>query len=259
MKKSIAIGIILLFILSIVSPLVIGFNVKKQLFILNEDVIFNIGSPGSPPVANFSIQNDSSIGIVTFDGTLSYDIDGEIVSYEWDYGDGTYGKGKYGWHQYCSIDTYYVTLTVTDNDGLQGNLTKSVFVLLANIPPPYTEINGPSSGNAGMEYEYTFRIWYVPEDVILFLLVDWDDGNTTGWIGPYFIDDFVFLTHSWSEEGDYTIRAKAKDFCREGSWTYFDVTMPKNKILHNSLLLRLLEQFPNAFTILRYILGLKIN
>ena len=222
--------------------MVIGFNVKKQLSTLNEDIIY-ISSSKSPPVANFTIQNDSLVGIVVFDGSLSYDLDGEIVSYEWDYGDGTVGDGKYGWHQYCSIGTYDVTLTVTDNDGLKGNLTKNVFVILANIPPPDTEIDGPPSGNVGTEYEYTFRIWYT-NDAILFLLVDWGDGNTTGWIGPYFIEDDIVLNHSWFEEGNYTIRAKAKDFCREGSWAYLEVTMPKNQQSQNMWYLGWLERFP---------------
>jgi PKD repeat protein len=221
----------------------LGYDVIKHSSILNENDTSYISGSESPPVANFTIQNDSVIGIVTFDGTLSYDLDGEIVSYEWDYGDGTISDGKYGWHQYCNIGTYDVTLTVTDNDGLKGNLTRSVFVTLANIPPPVTEIDGPPSGNVGIEYEYTFRIWYT-HDAIFFLLVDWGDGNTTGWIGSYFIDDFVVITHSWSEEGDYTIRAKAKDFCREGSWADFEVIMPRNRIANNNFIMRFLEQFP---------------
>ena len=233
-KNILTIGIICLFIVSAFAPLSFGTNVDSK----------EQSNIGNPPIANFTIQNDSEIGIVTFDGTLSYDIDGEIVFYEWDYGDGTISDGKYGWHQYCSIDIYDVTLTVTDNDGLKGNLTKSVFVTLTNIPPPDTEIDGPPSGNVGTEYEYTFCIWYEPVDAILFLLVEWGDGNTTGWIGPYFAFDFIVLTHSWSEAGKYTIRAKAKDFCREGSWTELVVTMPRNKATSNVLFYRFLERYP---------------
>jgi parallel beta-helix repeat protein len=195
------------------------------------------------PVANFTIQNDSEIGIVTFDGSLSYDSDGEIVSYEWDYGDGTTGTGKYGWHQYCVIGTYDVTLTVTDNDGLKDILTKSVDVTLANIPPPDTEIDGPTTGKAGTEYEYTFRVSYVPEDVDLFLFVDWGDGTSTGWI--FIVEPFdpVYLSHSWSEDGLYTIRAKAKDYCREGPWDLLEVTIPRNKAVTNYMIFRLFERF----------------
>ena len=148
-----------MFIVTAVSPIVIGFNINKQLSKPNEDIIFNISSSESPPVDNFTIQNDSLIGIVVFDGSLSYDVDGEIISYEWNYGDGTFGDGKYGWHQYCSEGMYNLTLTVTDNDELKGNITKSVYILFANIPPPDMEIYGQASGNVRIEYEYTFSIW----------------------------------------------------------------------------------------------------
>ena len=226
-----------------VSPIVFGYNVIKQPSILNRDNTLYVCGSGNPPVANFTIKNDSSVGFVEFDGSWSYDSDGIIISYDWTFDDGTISNGEYVIHQFCDIGTYDVTLTVTDNDGLKGNLTKSIDVILANIPPPNTEIDGPPSGNVGTEYEYTFRIFYT-DDAILFLLVEWGDGNTTDWIGPYFGFDFVVLTHSWSEAGKYTIRAKAKDFCREGSWAEFEVTMPRDKATNNILFWRFLERFP---------------
>jgi len=62
---------------------------------------------------------------VTFNATASYDPDqfykGQpgtgIVSYEWDFGDGTNSSGVTTTHVYDENDTYYVTLTVTDDDG----------------------------------------------------------------------------------------------------------------------------------------------
>ena len=43
--------------------------------------------------------------------------DGEIVSYHWDFGDGTTGTGKNIEHTYSSAGTYNVTLTITDEFG----------------------------------------------------------------------------------------------------------------------------------------------
>ncbi|KYK27611.1 hypothetical protein AYK20_02465 [Thermoplasmatales archaeon SG8-52-1] len=195
------------------------------------------------PVANFSIHNDSDIGIVTFDASSSFDADGEIISYEWDYGDGAVDEGIYGWHQYCEEGIYNVTLIVTDNDGFIDNLTKSIEVFIFNIPPPVTLIDGPKSGIPGCLYNYTFSISYVPEIAMVFLYVYWGDGDNSGWIGPYFSDDLIIIGHSWSEEGKYTIKAKARDYCREGSWTEFIVTMPRDKSLSISTLLKFLERF----------------
>jgi PKD repeat protein len=63
-----------------------------------------------------------------FDGSQSHDPDGTIVSYEWDFGDGTTGHPSTGTgsvinHTYSDDGTYTVTLTVTDNDGLTGTAT----------------------------------------------------------------------------------------------------------------------------------------
>ena len=58
---------------------------------------------------------------VTFNGSGSYDSDdiGDgIVSYEWNFGDGATGTGATPQHTYTVADTYNVSLTVTDNEGM---------------------------------------------------------------------------------------------------------------------------------------------
>ncbi|MCK5398324.1 MAG: PKD domain-containing protein, partial [Thermoplasmata archaeon] len=54
-----------------------------------------------------------------FDGTGSFDNDGEIFSYEWDFGDGYAGIGLKPSHSYDEPGTYLVELKVTDNDGAE--------------------------------------------------------------------------------------------------------------------------------------------
>lgn len=50
-----------------------------------------------------------------FNGADSSDPDGRVVSYTWDFGDGTTGSGKNVTHVYKTAGTYKVTLTVTDD------------------------------------------------------------------------------------------------------------------------------------------------
>jgi hypothetical protein len=55
---------------------------------------------------------------ITFDGSASYDSDGgEIVSYDWDFGDGNTGTGMTPQHTYTTDGIYTVSLTVTDDEG----------------------------------------------------------------------------------------------------------------------------------------------
>jgi parallel beta-helix repeat protein len=54
---------------------------------------------------------------ITFDASNSFDLDGEIIEYSWDFGDGTTGTGEKVEHSYLTNGRYTVKLTVTDNDG----------------------------------------------------------------------------------------------------------------------------------------------
>lgn len=73
------------------------------------------------PKALFSVSliDGPSPLTVDFDGSLSYDPDGEIVAYEWDFGDDTTGSGEYISHTFSSSSDreFRVRLTVTDDEG----------------------------------------------------------------------------------------------------------------------------------------------
>jgi PKD repeat protein len=97
--------------------------------------------PGSP-VAAFTSQCNTTT--CDFDASGSQDADGAIVSYLWQFGDGTSASGATASHTYSTGARYTVTLTVTDNAG--ATATRSVSVE-ANAPPvaSYTVVcNGPT-------------------------------------------------------------------------------------------------------------------
>jgi len=72
-----------------------------------------------PPVADAGPDRTVIVDeVVTFDGSGSYDIDGTIIAYDWDFGDGSTGTGVTTTHAYGVAGTYTVILTVTDNGGL---------------------------------------------------------------------------------------------------------------------------------------------
>ena len=96
----------------------------------------NGGAEPEHPNAIFTYSPDESVvnQIITFDASDSYDTDGAITSYEWDFDDGTTGMGMEATHAYGDAGTYTVTLTVTDNDGLTDTAITSITVK----PPTYT-------------------------------------------------------------------------------------------------------------------------
>jgi len=71
---------------------------------------------------------------VSFDGSGSFDSDGAIVAYDWDFGDGSSGAGVNPAHSYAADGTYTVTLTVTDNDGASD--TASSTATIDPVPDP---------------------------------------------------------------------------------------------------------------------------
>jgi PKD repeat protein len=63
-----------------------------------------------------------------FDGTGSHDPDGSIVSYAWDFGDGSQSTLATPAHTFAGPGTYDVTLVVTDDDGATASAEESVLV-----------------------------------------------------------------------------------------------------------------------------------
>ncbi|MBU0685589.1 MAG: PKD domain-containing protein [Candidatus Thermoplasmatota archaeon] len=134
--------------------------------------------PPPPPVAVFTAYANNLTVFV--DGSSSYDLDGFIVSYDWDFGDGTSAAGVTANHTYATRGTYTITLTVMNNFGLNGSASEQVTIV---TPPPiwasFTySVNGltvnvdasaSSSGNGIASYDW-----------------DWGDGTTgSGMVGTH--------------------------------------------------------------------------
>jgi hypothetical protein len=125
-----------------------------------------------------------------------------------------------------------------------------------NDPPSNPTITGEKNGQNGQSYTYTF-VSTDPQDQDIFYMIEWGDGQTLDWFGPNPSGQEVTKSHSWADQGTYTIRAKARDiYGKESGWGTLEVTMPKSKQANFNLNIFywLFERFPNAFPILKYIL-----
>ncbi len=68
---------------------------------------------------------------VAFDGSGSYDLDGDELAYSWSFGDGGTGTGVAPTHTYGAGGTYTVTLTV--NDGLASSIPATAQVVITEV------------------------------------------------------------------------------------------------------------------------------
>ncbi len=86
----------------------------------------NQSTENIPPVASFT--TDCNNLICNFDASSSYDTDGSVTSYQWDFGDGLTSSGVNVVHNYTTTGSYTVSLTVTDDYGLSSEDSLSVAV-----------------------------------------------------------------------------------------------------------------------------------
>lgn len=108
----------------------------------------------APPTANAGVNVSGIEGeSIAFDGSGSTDADvDDVLSYTWDFGDGTTGEGAIVHHAYLDDGDYSVCLAVTDSGGLTD--TSCIVASIDNAPPSVI-VSGPINVNPGETYSYS--------------------------------------------------------------------------------------------------------
>jgi len=164
---------------------------------------------GNPPHANtsgpyFGYMNES----IMFNASQSYDIDGTIVSYLWDFGDNTTSTNQTTPHIYPQKGNYTITLTVVDNDG-EYDTDQTVAVVVESLPPTTPHLTGPATGEPGQEYEFHV-VSTDPEETKISYVFDW--GDCTTFDSPFFPSaTLLTVTHYWESPGTYSVSVTAYD------------------------------------------------
>ena len=87
--------------------------------------------------------------------------------------------------------------------------------------PPETPLRpiGPINGSINIDYTYKTQT-SDPDGDVLYYQWDWGDGNMSEWMGPYPSGSQVEASHSWTLQGTYAVKVKAKDSANaESNWS----------------------------------------
>ncbi len=92
-----------------------------------------------------------------------------------------------------------------------GGPTLNVYCFEDPSQPPYPPaIEGPNIGAIGIEYDFSI-VANDPDGDDVRYKVEWGDGTTTWWIGPYPCGEKIIVSHKWSKLGTFDIRVRTKD------------------------------------------------
>jgi VCBS repeat-containing protein len=100
-------------------------------------VDITVNAVNDPPMSDPNGPYNGSVSSpVSFDGSGSFDVDGTIVAYDWDFGDGGTDTGVSPTYTYAVDGLYTVTLTVTDDGGATDTATTTADISAAPNTPP---------------------------------------------------------------------------------------------------------------------------
>lgn len=155
------------------------------------------------PVAEAGTDQVNVVGgTVRFTGAASYDVDGKVVSYRWDMGDGTFVEGTAVEHVYRAPGIYTVSLTVTDDSGVSNNVALDTTTTVINAPPEPVG-KGPDRPIAVGEVTTLTSAGSIdPDGEILSYIWDFGDGAAAG--GPD-------VQYAWTKPGVFDVKLTVTD------------------------------------------------
>ena len=175
-------------------------------------VVFSVAACGDdqvnvvknrPPLAVAGVDQHASRGaVVNVNGQASTDPDGRIVSFTWDFGDGTTVDGDATSHIYNAGGTFTVTLTVVDDKGAEGQ--DELVVTVDDNLAPVAVINVTPAGDVGALSSVRFDGTSSTDADGTIAAFDWDFGDGDVGTGPTF-------DHAFAAAGTYDVGLTVTD------------------------------------------------
>ena len=142
--------------------------------------------------------------IVSFDAAGSSDSDGSVISYSWDFGDGSTDSGQIVNYSYSLPGTYTAVLTITDNESKTATASQTITVNSSDSTPPIAAFTVSSSfGVAPFQVDFDASTAVDPDGGSIDSY-SWDFGDSANSTG-------VQTSHTYSAPGVYTVGLEASD------------------------------------------------
>ena len=168
--------------------------------------VINPAGGNTPPVAQANGPYSGTEGsAVQFSSSGSLDPDGSIVTYAWDFGDGSMSATANPSHTYVAAGTYNVSLTVTDDagDSTSDATTATIEANFVNEPPT-ADANGPYAGFVGDTVVFDGSASTDADGAVV--RYDWDFGD-----GIVAADAGPVPTHVYAAAGQFTVTLTVTD------------------------------------------------
>ncbi|MEW6086684.1 MAG: PKD domain-containing protein [bacterium] len=169
-------------------------------------IVINVFPPGKPYASASASPDSGPVPLnVSFTGT-GLDPDGQIVRYEWDFGDGnslslnTTGVAN---HTYDSLGNYTALFKITDNDGLYS--TANILIKAQSKPVGFIQAN-TIQGNAPLEISFKY-FGTDPDGTIKNYELDFEGDDTF----DFFSTTAVNVSHIYQNGGAYNPVLKVTD------------------------------------------------
>ena len=156
--------------------------------------------PYNNSIADFTWKrNENNLKMITFTDLSFPSPDAILASWNWSFGDGNYSEEQNCSHNYSSVGTFNVTLTVTDSANKTANVTKQVETF--NTPPVADFLT--ESDIVVTNTSMTFSSHASDIDGIIVNTTWYFGDNTTGYGGEVY--------HEYTKSGFYSVSLMVTD------------------------------------------------
>jgi PKD repeat protein len=168
----------------------------------------------APPVVDIGEDRLISPGeTTTFSGERCYDSDGDIVSFFWDFGDGTTDTNMDVSHKFLTPGSYRVALTVRDNTQAANNIARDKVTVVVNNPPTALIASDQKAFAVGEKVSLDGSGSFDRDGKLIAYLWDFGDGTKK---------EGKTITHKYNRAGLYSVQLAVKDDSRTSSDTDTD-------------------------------------